>query len=84
MTGVLPMQVPIPEVPVRLQVDTLSHMAQQRALLVLRMHVMDSVRRRVEAGQRDFISEIRTCTMVFVGFPSLKVNASCMAVQHDM
>ena len=34
---------------------------------------MDSVRLRLEAGHRDFISELRHCTMVFVGFPSLRV-----------
>ena len=52
--------------------DDLSPKEQQRALLVLRMHVMDSVRRRVEVGQRELIIEIRSCTLVFFGFPSLK------------
>ena len=67
-----------PNKPGRVSFESLSQKAQQRALLVMRMHVMDSVRRRVEIGQREFINEIRTCTMVFVGFPSLKVR-DCLA-----
>ena len=58
-------------------------MAQVRALRLLRLHVMDSVRLRLEAGHRDFISELRHCTLVFVGFPSLRarppLGASCCA-----
>ena len=46
---------------------------QVAALRLLRLHVMDSVRLRLEAGHRDFISELRHCTMLFVGFPSLRV-----------
>ena len=46
------------------------------ALRLLRLHVMDSVRLRLEAGHRDFISELRHCTMLFVGFPSLRVRPS--------
>ena len=37
------------------------------------MHVLDNVRQRLEAGHRDFINEIRVCTVVFLGFPSLQV-----------
>ena len=48
------------------------------ALRLLRLHVMDSVRLRLEAGHRDFISELRHCTMVFVGFPSLRVPGPSM------
>ena len=46
---------------------------QVAALRLLRLHVMDSVRLRLEAGHRDFISELRHCTLLFVGFPSLRV-----------
>ena len=38
------------------------------------MHVIDNVRQRIEAGLRDFVSEIRVCTVVFLGFPSLSVS----------
>lgn len=63
--------------------ESLPSKAQQRALLVLRMHVMDSVRRCVEVGQREFINEIRTCTMVFLGFPSLKVGRSVLLCTYS-
>ena len=32
------------------------------------------VRQRIEAGHRDFINELRVCTVLFAGFPSLKVR----------
>lgn len=64
--------------PMRFGVEGMTTQAQERAMQVLRMHVMDSLRRHVEAGQRDFVNEIRTCTMVFVGFPSLKVKANTL------
>jgi hypothetical protein len=35
------------------------------------MHVLDSVRDHIEAGQLDFINEIRPLTCLFMGFPSL-------------
>ena len=38
------------------------------------MHIVDNVRQRIEAGLRDFVSEIRVCTVVFLGFPSLSVS----------
>ena len=63
--------------------EGLGEEAQEQALHLLRMHVNDSLRWHLEAGQRDFINEIRTCTMVFVGFPSLKVpHTSCVACLH--
>ena len=34
---------------------------------------MGNVRLRIEAGHRDFVNEIRVCTLLFFGFPSLKV-----------
>ena len=46
---------------------------QLRAVQILRMHVMGNVRQRIEAGHRDFVNEIRVCTCLFLGFPSLKV-----------
>ncbi|KAL0052814.1 hypothetical protein WJX82_008196 [Trebouxia sp. C0006] len=45
---------------------------QLRAVQILRMHVMGNVRQRIEAGHRDFVNEIRVCTCLFLGFPSLK------------
>lgn len=48
---------------------------QLRAVQILRMHVMGNVRQRIEAGHRDFVNEIRVCTCLFLGFPSLKVIA---------
>lgn len=50
---------------------------QARAVQILRMHVMGNVRQRIEAGHRDFVNEIRVCTCLFLGFPSLKVSAGC-------
>ena len=38
------------------------------------MHVTDNVRQRIEAGHRDFVNEIRVCTVIFVGLPSLQVR----------
>ncbi len=52
---------------------------QLRAVQILRMHVMGNVRQRIEAGHRDFVNEIRVCTCLFLGFPSLKVS-SCKGV----
>ena len=49
---------------------------QLRAVQILRMHVMGNVRQRIEAGHRDFVNEIRVCTCLFLGFPSLKVSNS--------
>ncbi|EFJ50372.1 hypothetical protein VOLCADRAFT_116897 [Volvox carteri f. nagariensis] len=44
---------------------------QRRIAGLLRMHVLGSVRFRVEAGHLDFINEIRPLTCMFLGFPSL-------------
>ena len=43
-----------------------------RATALLRMHVVDNVRQRIEAGHYEFINEIRPLTVLFIGFPSLK------------
>ncbi len=39
---------------------------------VLRMHLLDNLRQRIEAGHKDFLNELRACTVVFVGLPSLQ------------
>ncbi len=49
----------------------LSDQMQRRLAGVLRMHVLGSVRSRIEAGHLDFINEIRPLTCLFLGFPSL-------------
>eukprot|EP00887_Chlorella_sp_A99_P006306 scaffold3.g6306.t1 len=41
------------------------------ALQVLRMHALENVRARVEAGHIDYVNEARTCTVLFLGFPFL-------------
>eukprot|EP00803_Ostreobium_quekettii_P001954 evm.model.scf_1325.5 EVM.evm.TU.scf_1325.5 scf_1325:35935-41194(+) len=50
---------------------TLSQAVQLKAANVIKMHVLDSVRQRIEAGHTDYINEIRRLTVVFLGFPSL-------------
>lgn len=52
----------------------LSTTMQLRSAEYLQMHVMDNVRQRLEAGHKDFVDEIRVCTVLFIGFPSLKVD----------
>lgn len=47
-----------------------SHVAA-RAAALFRMHVVENVRQRIEAGQYDFINEIRPLTILFMGFPTL-------------
>ncbi len=44
------------------------------ALDVLRMHLPDSLAQRIEAGHLAFINEIRVCTVLFIGFPSIKAS----------
>ncbi len=44
-----------------------------RAEAVLRAHLPDAVSKRIEAGLKDYINELRVCTVLFIGFPSLKV-----------
>ena len=51
----------------------LSKPMQLRSAEYLQMHVMDNVRQRIEAGHKDFVDEIRVCTVLFIGFPFLKV-----------
>ena len=41
---------------------------------MLRAHLPDAVSKRIEAGLVEFVSEIRVCTILFIGFPSLKVS----------
>ena len=48
---------------------------QLRFVYFLQMHVMDNVRQRIEAGHKHFVDEVRVCTLLFMGFPSLKVNS---------
>jgi Adenylate and Guanylate cyclase catalytic domain len=57
-----------------------SHVAA-RAAALFRMHVVDNIRQRIEAGQYDFINEIRQLTILFMGFPSLKEADSNLAHQ---
>ena len=48
--------------------------AVQRLIVrYLQMHVMDNVRQRIEAGHKDLVNEIRVCTLLFLGFPTLNV-----------
>jgi len=48
------------------------------------MHVMGNVRQRIEAGHRDFVNEIRVCTCLFLGFPSLKVSGPTGVCSQQM
>ena len=57
-----------------------SHVAA-RAAALFRMHVVDNVRQRIEAGHYDFINEIRQLTILFMGFPSLRDPNPAMAHQ---
>jgi hypothetical protein len=47
--------------------------ARVQAAALLRLHLPEAVAARVEAGHADFINEIRVCTVLFIGFPSLQV-----------
>ena len=49
----------------------LTDLVQKRVAGLLRMHVLGSVRSRIEAGHLDFINEIRPLTCLFLGFPTL-------------
>ncbi len=51
--------------------------ARAQALQVLRMHLPDTLAQRIEAGHLAFINEIRVCTVLFIGFPSLKASQTC-------
>ncbi|GMH35276.1 hypothetical protein BSKO_03144 [Bryopsis sp. KO-2023] len=46
--------------------------ALMKSLSIMRMHILDSVREKVEAGQQEFVNEVRRLTVVFLGFPTLK------------
>ena len=51
---------------------------------ILRSHVPFNVRVRIEAGHIDSVNEIRVCTVIFLGFPSLtriRTSTSLEAVQ---
>lgn len=39
----------------------------------MRMHLLENLRQRIEAGHDDFVNELRVCTTVFCGLPSLQV-----------
>lgn len=49
--------------------------AQAAAVQFLHLHVIDNVRQRIAAGHLDFVNEIRVCTLLFFGFPSLQVHS---------
>lgn len=67
------------KIPKELQLP--SHVAA-RAAALFRMHVVDNVRQRIEAGHFEFISEIRHLTILFMGFPSL--NAPNTQLAHRL
>lgn len=46
------------------------------SLQILRSHVPFNVRSRVESGHIDSVNEVRVCTVVFLGFPSLDTQKS--------
>ncbi|CAD7699101.1 unnamed protein product, partial [Ostreobium quekettii] len=50
---------------------TRGHASQTRVATILRAHLPDCVRDRIEAGHADFINEVRRLTVLFLGFPSL-------------
>lgn len=56
---------------------------QLGAVNFLHMHVMESVRHRIEAGQKHFVDEMRVCTLLFMGFPSLKAKALVFSKHHS-
>lgn len=60
-------------------IEELQHKGASRAVTersegVLRAHLPDPISKRLEAGLIDFIAEIRVCTILFIGFPSLKAS----------
>ena len=60
--------------PEQLQHNGISQAIVDRAEKVLRAHLPDAVSERIETGHVAFISELRVCTILFIGFPSLKVR----------
>ena len=66
--------------------EELQHKGINRAMVdraerVLRAHLPDAVSKRIEAGLVAFISELRVCTVLFIGFPVLKVRFPML---HDV
>ena len=55
---------------------------QRRTAGLLRMHVVGCIRDHIEAGQLDFVNEIRPLTCLFMGFPSL-LDVSDQASHRD-
>lgn len=53
----------------------LSIVSQTQSAQILRMYLLDHIRDRLEAGQMDFINEVRRLSVVFVGFPNLSYAA---------
>ena len=53
-------------------VNLLPHMVQLPVAALLRTHVLDTVRHRIEAGHGNFINEVRRLIILFIGFPTLK------------
>lgn len=51
--------------------DTYPVGVQKQSAELLRRYLMDHISDRLEAGQMDFLNEIRRLTVVFVGFPDL-------------
>jgi hypothetical protein len=51
---------------------------------VMRMHVMENLRQRIEAGHGDYINELRVCTTVFCGIPSLQVMMLALVPRKGM
>lgn len=45
--------------------------SQLQCAAIMRMHVIDNVRQRIEAGHMDFVNEIRRLSILFLGFPGL-------------
>ena len=71
---------PEEEPPPPVELEGLTPMARARLTHLLRTHVVDNVRQRIEAGHQDFVNELRICTVVFLGVPSLLEPASQSAV----
>lgn len=59
-------------------VSTLPQPSQLQCAAIMRMHVLDNVRQRIEAGHMDFVNEIRRLSVLFLGFPGLsEPRADC-------
>lgn len=51
--------------------SSLPQASQLQCAAIMRMHVLDNVRQRIEAGHLDFVNEIRRLSILFLGFPGL-------------